>query len=210
MKTLFMLALIVGGPLFVVYLVFRMTGSSRPKGASAGGGFSLGGCCSGLHGTFRHPIRTGTSCLAGFVGWLRRGLSRWETRLNLSIINDTVAEKRDQAKVLEQLLGEVGQLGLKSETVTALQDQIKATHTTADGLAASTSAFGELLQALVKKESEHTKIKVLAAQAATLRLPQAATEDIEERLRIVGGELEVERVKFAQQVEHMAGRAQRT
>ncbi len=209
MSTFFGLLFIVGLPILAIWLVLRLTGSSQGKSKSTAG-FNLGGCCSGLATTFRHPIRGFTSMLAGFVGWLRRGLAHVETKLNLSIINNTVAEKRDQAKVLAELLGEVGKLGLKAETVDALQEQIALTSKTADGLESTTAAFGEVLQALVSKESQHAAIKALATQAGRLNMPKAAMDDIDERLRIVGNELEVQRVSFAQQVEHMASRAQRS
>lgn len=191
------LVVVIGVPSLIVYLIWRVRPNEpAPSAVDAGGSNSLP--------AWRSPLVWFTSLLSAGIGWIRRKLQRLEMRLNLVIINDAVVTKRDQAKTVEQLLGEVSQLGLKVETVAALQGRLTAINKSADGLAATTTAFAELLQALVKKEADFAKIHLLAIQCYGLQLPPEAMADIDARLRCVGNELEVERVKFAQAVEHTA------
>jgi hypothetical protein len=143
------------------------------------------------------------------LAWARRGIGKLETKLNLCVIKGAVAEQLQQASTLDRLVNEMGGLGLKTGTIEAVRQKIDEKTQAAKGLQGSSDQFDSILLGLSKKEGEYAKIRVLAGQAAQLGLPTESTDDIEQRLRTVGQELEVDRVRFAQEVEYIAGRASR-
>ena len=201
------LLVLVGVPVGMVLATIWLLSRKNKAGSASGRS-----CFSLLvaFGLFRHPIRSSASGLAGLVAWTRRCLGKLETSLNLHVIQDAVAEKREQVNTLDELLREVAGLGLKPETLDAVRGKIKESTSFADGLQDTTGRFRDVLLQLRQTEGEYAKICALACRAAKLGLPQDANDDIEQRLREVGNDLEIRRARFAQEVEFIAGKASRT
>lgn len=200
------LFVLVGVPVAVVFAaIWLLSRKNKTEMASGRSCFSF----LVAFGLFRHPIRSSAAGLAGLVAWTRRCLGKLETSLNLHVIQDAVAEKREQVHTLDELLREVGALGLKQETLEALRAKIKDNTSFADGLQDTTGRFRDVLQQLRQTEGEYAKICALACRAAKLGLPQDANDDIEQRLKEVGNDLEIRRARFAQEVEFIAGKASR-